>query len=134
MIALAHYPDAGRRVVQCPCERAARWSGDEVARLQGWRARWVERRGALVRVWACPGCYVPPPPARIATALPGYLRDLILDGDEAIAREQLELARSEPARWQAWVAELAALVPQMTRVRRGRWAAWLRAQSRRRAA
>ena len=52
--------DVGRRVIQCPCGFARTWHGPETAKLQGWHASYRDTGKALVRVWVCAECYVPP--------------------------------------------------------------------------
>jgi hypothetical protein len=91
--------DVGRLVIQCACERSARWSGEDAARSQGWRGGWRARGAELRRVWLCPDCYRPPvlAPVRksVAVTLPGFLRDLIAGNQRALVREQLEAVRAE---------------------------------------
>lgn len=99
--------DLGRLVVQCRCERAARWSGEEQAVMAGWKRRRSPEGDVVPGEWLCPDCAPPatPPPAHYR--LPDYLRHLIGDGYERAAVEQLELMRSEnPARFQACIEDV----------------------------
>jgi len=101
--------DLGRLVIQCACERSARWSGEDAARSQGWRGGWRARGEELRRVWVCPDCYRPPAPVRPQgrVALPGYLRELIATNRRALAIEQLASVRAEdPERFRGLLAAI----------------------------
>lgn len=109
---ISHPTDVGRLVIQCSCGRAAHWSGEEAARLQGWHYRYVDSgSGRWARTWTCASCYTPP--ARIAPpppVLPEYLRGLILSGATALAEQQLELVRGDAARFDAYVCGIGEML------------------------
>ena len=98
MTPAAHAPDAGRLVTQCEtCGRAARWHGEETARLQGWHSRWTQKGPPWrwVRRWHCEECWIAPRNVVAAQAtLPQYLAILVLSPKtEALALEQLDRVR-----------------------------------------
>ncbi len=102
-------PDAGRRVLQCACDRTCAWTGREDAIKAGWGARWEGDK----RVWECPSCFVPAPPVefgppnlatpeRILTFAFGTTR-------EREAREQLHADGWRGPKLEAEVARLVEI-------------------------
>lgn len=124
--------DVGRRVVQCACGRTAIWRGEDAVLAAGWHRRWAPGPdGELAASWVCEGCYEPPAPPPTPTGLPKYLRTLVLNGDQDLAREQLAaMAVNEPARFAGVLGEIEAELEWMKPGRRRSWRAWVRAQRR----
>jgi hypothetical protein len=120
-------PDAGRRVLQCKCDRARPWTGREDALAAGWRSRWVNE----TRVWDCPEHAVeaapaPPPeppnltpPQRVLAFAFGTARE-----QEQLRRDLARLLEVDPARGRAWaIAVLDKVTTGKDRSAKA-WRAW----------
>ncbi len=117
-------PDAGRRALQCACGASRRHTTTAEAQREGWGTTWIRER----RVWACPDCYVAPPPALAEARFPPHAsaRFLALSRSakgRATCFEVLDrLLDMDPAYAWRWYLEAMISARRATRDAFERWA------------